>query len=131
MITYTEVPNINQGIIDIPVVPPTYDSNGGQELYKFTALANGIYALDMTIYASCGSPFGDVTTVLTKNGIMQSSNPNYISRTTQATIQEITHSHKAQITLNIGDVVYFGGYTSVGLFDAILFNGAMIILKVG
>lgn len=131
MITYLEIPSIYARIIDTPVVPPTLDGNGGQILYRFTALADGIYALDMTIYVQCGGASNDVTTYLTKNGVLQSANPNNVHRTVQAQTQEITHTHKAKITLATGDVVYFGGYTSSASFDANLINGAMIILKVG
>lgn len=131
MITYTEVPSINAVIINTPVTPTTLDANSGQILFVFTALVDGTYALDMSIYGACGGALTDITTLLTKNGALQSSNPNYVCRTTQPNVQEITHTHKAKIDLIAGDTVYFGGYTGSGSFDALFINGAMIVLKVG
>jgi len=131
MITYTETPSISAIIIDNAVAPPTLDGNGGQILYRFTCLKEGVYALDMTIYISVGGLLTDCTTLLTKNGVLQNTNPNYNHRLTLPTTEEATYSHKAKISLVVGDIVYFGGYTSSASFNALLINGAMIVLKVG
>jgi len=131
MITYTEVPSLSVVIINQPFAPPTVDVNGGQILYQFTALVNGIYALDMTLYGLSGGIYTDITTLLTKNSVVQSANPTFNARTTQTNAQEVTHTHKAKIPLNLGDTVYFGGYTSAPPFTNNWINGAMIVLKVG
>lgn len=131
MITYNEIPSLSQVIIDTVLLPPTLDTNGGMILYQYTAVSDGDFAFDMTVYVNCGGAFSECTTLLTKNGVLQFTNPNYNHRTTQASSEEITHTHKAKLSLLIGDVVYFGGYTSSPSFDALLVNGAMIVLKVG
>ena len=122
-------------IIDTPFAPPTIDANGGRILFQFTALVEGTYALDMTIYGQCGGSLQEITTLLTKNGALQFANPNYNYRTTQPNLpistQEVTHTHKAKIDLVAGDTVYFGGYTSSPPFSLVFNKGAMIVLKVG
>jgi hypothetical protein len=130
MITYTEVPSLSVVMINTVPAPPLIDINGSQVLYQFTALADGEYALDMTIYGIAGGVNTDITTLLTLNSVIQVANPTFNARTTQPTTEEVTHTHKAKISLLIGDVVYFGGVTSgVGGFTANLLNGAMIIQK--
>jgi hypothetical protein len=129
MITYTEVPSLSVVILNTPSA--IIDINGGQILYPFTALADGEYALDMTLYGNSGGIYTDITTILTLNAVVQAGNPTFNARTTQPNAQEVTHTHKAKISLLIGDVVYFGGYTSAPPFTNNWINGAMIVLKVG
>jgi len=131
MITLTEAPSSAAFMVNTVPSPPLIDINGGQVLYQFTAPQDGTYALDMTIYGYCGGVYDNITTLLTLNGSPQPANPTFNARTTQSFgADEITHTHKAKITLLIGDVVYFGGYTSgVSGFTANLLNGAMIIIK--
>jgi hypothetical protein len=131
MITYTEAPSVNQVILNTIPAPPGLDVNGGRILYVFTALVDGVYALDMTIYIQVGGFLQECTTLLTLNSVLQGANPNYNARTTQTVTEEMTHSHKAKVTLIAGDVVYFAGSTSGPAFDALYINGAMIVLKVG
>ena len=132
MITYTEVPSISQVILNTIPAPPGLDVNGGRILYQFTALVDGVYALDMTLYVGIGIVNGDCTTLLTLNSVLQLANPTYNARTTQTiSNEEITHTHKAKVTLLAGDVVYFAGFTTGPAFDAVYINGAMIVLKVG
>ena len=113
----------------------TTDGNGNIITFPFTATSNGVYVLDMTINTTIGfnvPVYADTTTQLTINGAIQFSNINCNVRSWPASpitgSIELVHNHRAKVTLNVGDVAYFGAASSIPPPE--ITSGSMLIYKI-
>jgi hypothetical protein len=133
MITFTELPI--QSFTFLNTLGTTTDANGNIITFPFTATSSGVYVIDMTLVTTVGNTgsFSDTTTLLTINGSLQFSNLNYSARSypnqpAASCVIELIHNHRAKVTLNNGDVVYFGATSSVNPPE--ISNGSMLIYKI-